>query len=71
MSAPRILRCEHCRVWYTVQRAVPEICPYCEKPALWKSAESLEPKPFRLSKTDREFLLCNKIQPWDEEDDGA
>lgn len=76
-SNPRILRCEHCRVWYTVNRVIPDVCPYCEKSAMWKTAEALLPaetKPWKLTRDDRDFLRTNKIDPDGpdvDEDDGA
>lgn len=73
VEANRVLRCEHCHTWYTVSRVVPQVCPHCEKPALWKSAEALTPKPFRLTKDDQTFLRVNRIASWenDDDDDGA
>lgn len=70
MPPPRLLLCRHCKVWYAIKHLnVPVICPNCEKAAHWTTAENMERKPFRLSKTDIEFLLCNKIRPWREDDD--
>lgn len=71
MSAPRLLLCRHCKVWYTVNLIIPDICPHCEKSAHWTTTEAMQPKPWRLSQTDKDFLRANKIAPDEPEDDGA
>jgi len=73
MPTPRLLLCRHCKVWYTVNRVIPDVCPTCEKSAHWTTAEAMEPKPFRLTQDDKTFLRVNKIAPFDEDDqdDGA
>ena len=52
----------------------PRTCPKCRREGRWNVdvmplVEDL--KPFRLSQTDKDFLRTNKIEPWDEPDDGA
>lgn len=71
METPRLLLCRHCNVWYAVHRVIPTVCPHCEKSAHWTTAEAMEPKPFRLTKDDRDFLRVNKIAAFEPEDDGA
>lgn len=66
---PRLLLCRHCYVWYAVQRAIPDICPNCEKSAMW-TTDNNPGKPYLLSENDRRILKALRIA-CDPEDDAA
>ena len=50
----RVLLCRHCGEWYHVARVIPDICPHCDRSALWTTEA---PSPTWTLTTHDEWML--------------
>lgn len=76
MSRTLYCRWEHCG-WNgeIVAGFFPPHCPRCKRESRWNvgppTTFESQPRPFRLTKDDKDFLRVNKIAPFEDDDDGA